>query len=325
MEGTGLVVAMIYAPMMAVSWDRPFTDQGWLFEPKLDGVRAVTAVDASGVYVYGRSGRQISGTYPELTSLRDVRAVLDGEIVAYDDDGKPSFERLQSRIHLQGHRALEAAASTPINYAVFDLLERHGTPVIGAPIEERAELLSTIDFPEPVIRVEQIPEHGEALFEAVVARSMEGIVAKRRGSRYRPGARSPDWRKIANIGRVRAVVGGYTRGEGGRSGGFGALLVGMWDGDRLRWAGAVGTGFDRAAIRAIRVALDEMERPDSPFHPAEGLPRDAVWVEPHLVAEIAYKEWTRAGRLRAPSFKGFSDRPAGSIAWDDEGPPPRER
>ncbi len=146
-------------------------------------------------------------------------------------------------------------------------------------------------------------------------------MAKRYGSTYRPGARSPNWRKIPHIHRTRAVVGGFTESEGTRTGVFGALLLGLWDGDRLRYVGSVGTGFDDASARAIRSALDEMVTGESPFHEDEAIPVGTL-VHPHLVAEIAYKQWTRAGRLRAPSFKGFSDRPHESATWAEEGPGP---
>jgi len=309
---------MIYEPMLAVSWDEPFSDPQWMFEPKLDGIRAIAQIDGDEIVIRSRTSRIITEAYPELAVLVGRRCVLDGEIVAYDESGRPSFERIQSRIHLRGQRAAEASTTIPIGYAVFDALELDGRPLIGEPLEERTAVLATLDLPDRVLRVDQIPEHGEALFDAVAAAGMEGIVAKRRGSLYRPGTRSSEWRKIPHVRRVRAVVGGFTPGEGGRSGQFGALLVGMWDGGHLRWAGRVGTGFDAKTLRAIRAALEQMRRPHSPFHPDAGLPRDAVWVEPQLVAEIAFKEWTATGRLRAPSFKGFSDRPVDEVTWATE-------
>ncbi len=312
---------MMYEPMLAVSWERPFSDPAWVFEPKFDGVRALAHVDGDDLVIRSRSSRVITDTYPELSSLRGRKLVLDGEIVAYDERGRPSFERLQGRIHARGRRALELSATIPIGYLVFDLLDLDGRPRIELPIEARAELLAGLELPDCAVRVEQIAEHGEALFDAVGARGLEGMVAKRLGSPYRPGVRSADWRKVPHVRRVRAVVGGFTPGEGGRSGSFGALLIGMWDGPRLRWAGGVGTGFDTKTLRAIRAALDEMTTDACPFHPGRDLPRDAVWVDPQLVAEIAFKEWTSVGRLRAPSFKGFSDQPVSSITWEAEGGP----
>jgi bifunctional non-homologous end joining protein LigD len=154
----------------------------------------------------------------------------------------------------------------------------------------------------------------------VQERGMEGLVAKRLGSRYRPGQRSADWRKVPSLVSTRAVVAGYTPGSGGRSATFGGLLLGLWDGDRLRFIGSVGTGFDDAALRAIRAALDELRTERSPFSLDASLPAEAVWVEPRLVAVVQFREWTEAGRLRAPVFKGFSDESVASITWEEEGP-----
>jgi bifunctional non-homologous end joining protein LigD len=307
--------------MLAVSWDRPFDDAAWWFEPKLDGVRAIVHVGIAEVVVWSRSGRVVSETYPELQALRGQDMVLDGEIVAFDMEGRPSFEHLQSRIHARGARARDAASTQPVSLVAFDLLEIEGRPVVGDPLEDRVATLQGLELPDVAVASDPIPEHGEALFDAVVSRGLEGVMAKRLGSIYRPGTRSPDWRKIPNIRRTRGVVGGFTPGEGRRRGHFGALLMGLWDGDRLRWSGAVGTGFDDQTMRAIRAALDEMQRPDSPFHPDPGLPKDAIWVEPHLVAEIAFKEWTSVGRMRAPSFKGFSTEPHEKVTWAAEFPP----
>ena len=314
---------MKYPPMLAVGWERPFDDPGWWFEPKLDGVRAIVEATTTGVVVWSRSGRVVTETYPELGSLAGRPMVLDGEIVAFDDRGRPSFERLQSRIHATGTRAREGATSQPVHLVAFDLLELDTRPIVDAPLETRIEQLQQIELAEPAVPSDPIPEHGLALFDAVAHRGLEGIMAKRLGSKYRPGARSPDWRKIPYIRRTQAVVGGFTPGQGRRAGGFGALLVGLWDGDRLRWCGGVGTGFNDETMRSIRAALDQMRRTTCPFHPDEGLPRDAMWVEPHLVAEVAFKEWTSVGRMRAPSFKGFSDRPHTEITHDAEfGAPP---
>jgi bifunctional non-homologous end joining protein LigD len=157
------------------------------------------------------------------------------------------------------------------------------------------------------------------LWEFVLDRGLEGMVAKRIGSEYRPGVRSPDWRKIHNLHTVRALVGGYTPGERGRSRTFGALLLGLRDGDKLRWIGAVGTGFSDMALASIRAGLDQNRRAASPFHPDSEIP-SATWVEPYLVAAVEYSAWTGAGRLRRPVFKGFTDDDPETITWEAEGP-----
>ena len=304
--------------MLATPWREPFSDPDWWFEVKWDGVRALVFADGRNVVVRSRSGREITGTYPELNTFAPSRpCVLDGEIVAFTGD-RPSFETLQQRMNLSGAKAVEAARSLPVSYVVFDVLVE-GTDLTGQPLEARRERLASLDLPAPMVRSEITPTNGEALFAAVTEQRLEGVVAKRLGSAYRPGIRSPEWRKIPNVNVARAVVGGFTPGERGRSSSFGALLLGMWDGPLLRWVGAVGTGFADEALSAIRAALDEMTVDHSPFVDDSALPT-ATWVHPHLVARIEFKEWTRAGRLRAPSFKGFLSDPVDEVTWEAEGP-----
>ncbi|MDX1691612.1 MAG: non-homologous end-joining DNA ligase [Acidimicrobiia bacterium] len=300
--------------MLAVPWAGPFSDPDWTFEPKMDGIRAVVTVDGTDVAVRGRRDVDITVRYPELQGLRTPGAavVVDGEIVAIED-GVPSFERLQRRMHLGDPDAVRrAAAEVPVQFVAFDLLYRD-EPLVDLPLEARRERLAELDLGSAMEIVPAIDGDGEALWESVVARGLEGMVAKRRGSRYRPGARSPDWRKVPHVRVTEAVVGGYTPGEGGRRATFGALLLGRWDGDALRYVGSVGTGFGEADGRAIRAALDEMETGVSPFHPDDGLPRGAVWVEPVLVASIGYRDTTVAGRLRHPRFRGFTDDDPASV------------
>ena len=292
-----------YAPMLATRAVRPFTDRGWMFEPKWDGIRLLVESDGSDMTLRTRSGRKIEhAAFREAPARHPV--VLDGELVAFDELGVPRFGLLQ-----------RGAAS--IAYMVFDILY-DGTEVIDEPLEHRLDRLARLGLPSPFIRSEAIPTEGEALFSAAAANELEGIVAKRLGSRYRPGVRSPDWLKITVKHTVRAIVGGFTRGEGSRSSTFGALLVGVPSGSGLRWIGAVGTGFDEATLVAIRDALTQMRSDRCPFEDDEDLPRDVTWVVPSLTAAVEYKEWTSAGRLRAPSFKGFTDEPADT--WENEGP-----
>ena len=310
-----------FEPMLASPWPAPFTDPGWLFEMKWDGVRAVLAWDGEQPVLYSRTGREVTGSYPELAGFAPGRpCVLDGEIVAFDEQGRPSFPSLQKRIGIGGGMlATQAARANPISYVVFDLLF-DGEDLRNRPIEQRLERLGALNLPAPLVGSAVVETEGEALFAAVAERGLEGIVAKRLGSRYRPGERSPDWRKIPHVRVVRAVVGGFTPGGGGRTGTFGSLALGLWEGTRLRWIGSVGTGFDDVALRAIRAALDEMTVTESPFEKDSDLPAGTTWVVPHLVARVEFKEWTTAGRLRAPSFKGFLADPAEEQTWEAEGP-----
>lgn len=301
--------------MLATSWPHPFSDDGWLFEPKWDGIRGIVTWDGSAISIRTRNDTEIADRYPELTDLDGLRpCVLDGEIIAFDDHGRPSFERLQQRMHRIGGRG----AIHGVGFIAFDLLHDR-EPLIALPIEERIARLEALGLPQPYGTVAPHRGEGEALWELVVDRDLEGMVAKRIGSRYRPGVRSPDWRKIHHLHRVKAVVGGFTPGERGRSSTFGALLVGLRDGDALRWIGAVGTGFSDEALGSIRRSLEEIRVEASPFHRDPEIPQ-ATWVEPRLVAVVEYRNWTGAGRLRRPVFKGFTDDDPGAITWEAEGP-----
>ncbi len=307
--------------MLAVSWGEPFSDPNWTFELKVDGVRVVLHAGGDRAEALTRRGRNTLATYPELAAFAPGRpVVLDGEVIALDGDGKPSFGLLQRRMNLSDPaRVAEMVERLPVAYVVFDLLH-DGRPVVHHPIEERRSRLAEIDLPTPFVRAEVVPGDGLALWDFVVAEDHEGMVAKRLGSPYRPGQRSPDWRKVAHRHLLQAVVGGFTPGEGGRSGTFGSILVGLWDGGRLRWIGAVGSGFDEATLRAVRAAFDQIADSQCPFHPDADLPRGSKWVAPTLVARIEYKEWTAVDRLRAPVFKGFTAAPPESVSWEGEGP-----
>ncbi|OFW66482.1 MAG: hypothetical protein A2Z12_05505 [Actinobacteria bacterium RBG_16_68_21] len=305
-----------FEPMLATPWPAEFSDPEWWFEPKWDGIRGIISWDGLSISIRTRRGTEVADRYPELVAPLPVRCVLDGEIVALEE-GRPSFQRLQKRMH----RAAGGDRASAVSFVAFDLLWLEGSSTASLPYEERVHRLAGLELPPPMERVAPVAGEGEALWDAVVARDLEGLVAKRAGSPYRPGVRSADWRKIPNQHTARAVVGGFTPGEGGRAGTFGALLLGQWEGPGLRWVGAVGTGFDGAMLRTIRRALDEMRRPASPFHPDREMPA-GTWVEPSLVAAVGYRNWTTAGRLRHPVFKGFTDDPAEAITWRAEGPRP---
>jgi bifunctional non-homologous end joining protein LigD len=307
--------------MLAVPWAAPFSDDGWSFELKWDGVRTLLFWDGSSCRLVGRRGTDYSPRYPEVAGVHfDRPVVLDGEIVALGDDGAPSFERLQQRMHLSDPAAVtRMVGEVPVAMVTFDILFE-GTPVVDELLVDRQERLAGLDLPAPLVRSDVVPADGLGLWDAVTDRHLEGIVAKRLSSPYRSGVRSPDWRKVAHVGLVEAVIGGFTAGEGGRAASFGALLLGLWDGDRLRWVGAAGTGFSDEDLRRIRSALEEMARPDPPFLPDPDLPSGATWVEPVLVASIGYRDWTSVGRLRHPRFRGFTDTPVDEVTWGAVGP-----
>ena len=295
----------------------------WLHEIKWDGVRAILARDEDDVAIRSRSGREMAATYPELaTAAADVRpgVILDGEIVALSSDGVPSFELLQRRMNLRtAARVAGAVKSVPVTYVVFDLLHhRDGSP-LRAPLDERLARLAALDLPQGFVPSECFSDPGP-LQTFVSGRRLEGILSKRRNSVYRPGTRSPDWIKTVAFKSLRSIVGGFTAGEGARRDVFGALVLGLPAGQGLRWIGSVGSGFTEIDARAIREALDEMTLSESPFEPHRDMPAGITWVAPTLVAVVQYKEWTTAGRLRGPSFKGFTDHPAAAVTWDTEGP-----
>ena len=300
--------------MLATAWPEPFSEPGWHFEPKWDGIRGILTWDGTVVDLRTRTDTEVAARYPELTpDPRLEPCVLDGEVVVLAE-GKASFERLQQRAALTP----TGLRDHPVSFVAFDLLHLGTRSLVVAPIEERHRLLEGLGLADSFVVVDPVAD-GAALWEVVVARDLEGMVAKRAGSPYRPGVRSTDWRKVAHLHTVKAVVGGYTRGEGGRSASFGALVLGLWVGSRLRWIGNVGTGFSDRAVDAIRAALDAMPRSDTPFHPEPEMPAMSP-VEPVLVAAVGYRNWTTAGRIRHPRFKGFTDDVAEALTWEAEGP-----
>jgi bifunctional non-homologous end joining protein LigD len=308
-------VLPVYPPMLATRWASVTDESGWAHEIKWDGVRAVAAGDGS---IRSRNGNRIEAGYPELTDRIPADVVLDGEIVALDATGRPSFQRLQSRMHVR-RPGSELLATVPVTLVVFDLLHQ-GASLIDLPWKERRRRLESLDLPSPLV-VSSIHDDGPALFAAVVDHGLEGVVSKRTSSPYRPGRRSEDWRKVTHRRTCEAVVIGAVGGTGGRASTFGSLALGLWVGTRLRFVGSVGSGFDQAAIRAIDAALDQIEIPEPPpLEDIDPIPTPIRWVEPVLVAVVEYASWTDDGRLRAPAFKGFSGSPAADVTWEREGP-----
>jgi bifunctional non-homologous end joining protein LigD len=291
--------------MKATLVDAPFDDEAWLFEIKWDGVRVVSFLDGGRIELRTRrlEGAQVQQRYPELmavpAAVKAKQAILDGEVIAYDDEGRPSFEALQ-RLH--------SAPPKRIEYQVFDLLYLDGQLLYRVPLETRKHLLRNILQPNRLVRYsDHVVRDGRALFEQARTRRLEGIVAKRRDSVYEPGKRSRAWLKIKALLQQEVVIGGYTAPRAGRKH-FGALIVGVYQDGELRYAGHVGAGFDEDSLARIAKELRARHTARSPFAgkpPKTNEPEQ--WVKPELACEVKFSEWTRDGQMRQPVFLGMRD------------------
>ena len=305
-------------PMLATPGAAPPPDDGnWALELKWDGVRALAFVERGRVRLMSRTERDITVAYPELAGLGHAtdhkQLLLDGEIVVFGPGGWPDFEALQPRMHVSdAAQAKLLAGGNPVTYLMFDLLQLDGRPLLDEDYRSRRARLESLGLAG---RYWQTPpsfpgEDFPAVQRVSVEHGMEGVVAKRLDARYLPGTRTDSWRKIKNQRRQEAVVAGYKPGKGNRTGQVGSLLIGVHDeAGRLIYAGHVGTGFTAETLRMLGERLEPLRRPDSPFD--EPVPpehaRTAVWVEPRLVIEVFFGSWTRAGRMRAPVYKGLRD------------------
>lgn len=300
--------------------------EGWTYEVKWDGMRALAFVDGGRLRVQSGNERDVTVSWPELAGLADAlpvtTALLDGELIAADDLGRPSFSRLQQRMHLTNlAEARRRSALVPVSYMVFDLLHLDGHDLTGLPLVDRRRLLDGVVEPGPAWRCSPLHDDGEALLAAADEQGLEGVVAKRLDSTYQPGTRTRLWRKVKVRRRQEMVVGGWLPGEGTRSGRLGALLVGYHaaagDGLPLRFAGRVGTGFTEAELARLATQLELLASEACPFDPPPpraDVTRGARWVRPELVAELAFAEWTDDGRLRHPSYLGLrTDKPAREV------------
>ncbi len=303
-----------YLPMSASLADKPFSHDDWLFEPKLDGIRALAFVRGGAATLVSRRGNEMTKQYPllvgELARFPDREVVLDGEIVAPDEAGRPSFARLQQRMNLQNeHEIRRAEAAVPVLYYVFDLLHWDGFDLRGVALDARRSLLEAMLVPGDRVRLlDAFDTDGIAAYEAATALGIEGIVAKRRSSTYQEGRRTKHWLKVKATQSEDFVVGGYIGGEGARAATFGALLLGSYDdAGVLRYAGSAGSGFDDRTLGELRARLDSLRVDERPF--AGDPPRDGepVWVRPELVVEVKFAEYTPEGHLRAPVFVALRD------------------
>jgi bifunctional non-homologous end joining protein LigD len=303
-------------PMLALTGPVPRDLDRWALEMKWDGVRALAFIEKGQVRLMSRTERDITVAYPELARLGAAtthkQLLLDGEVVVFGEGGWPEFEALQPRMHVtSAAQAAVLARHTPVMYLIFDVLQLDGRSLLELPYEQRRAQLDELALAGPSWQTPPwFPGSDyQAVRDVSVQHRMEGIVAKRLDSPYAPGVRTAAWRKLKNQRSQEAVVAGYKPGQGNRTGQVGSLLIGVHDDSGLIYAGHVGTGFTDETLRMLGERLRPLRRAASPFDgpvPPEHA-RPAVWVEPELVVQVAFDRWTRAGRMRAPVYKGLRD------------------
>jgi bifunctional non-homologous end joining protein LigD len=294
--------------MLATLTDRRDFGDDWLLERKLDGERCVTHKDGNDVRLESRTGKGLTGTYPEVGAAVAAQSarnlLLDGEVVAFDSD-QTSFSRLQQRLGIT-KPSPEQLDAYPVVYCVFDLLEVDGEGLTTRPLLERRSRLARAIQPRAALQLtEAWHDDSQRRFAEACRSGWEGLIAKRTDSPYVPG-RSKDWLKLKCVWEQEFVIGGYTDPAGSRTD-FGALLVGYYEDGRLSYAGKVGTGYTAATLRDLGARLRQLETPESPFVDARPIPRGTHWTRPELVAQVAFAEWTSDGRLRQPRFLGLRD------------------
>jgi bifunctional non-homologous end joining protein LigD len=295
-----------YQPMLATTAEDVPRGATWTFEVKWDGYRAIAYLRGGDTRLISRNGNDLTARFSAVAravgqAAKTPDCILDGEVCALDDSGKSSFSAMQ-----------QGKPETPIVYYVFDVLEIDGEPVIDLPlVERRRRLAGLLDRRNRTVRLSESFDDGRALYEAAKQQRLEGIVAKRPDSRYLPGRRTRDWLKIKTHGEQEFVIAGYTKGTGRRASSFGSLVLAYYRGNDLVYAGNVGTGFSSREIDKLLDKLRPLRRDTPPFREVPKMPRirkgDVVWVEPKLVAEVEFAEWTHDGRLRAPSYKGLRE------------------
>jgi bifunctional non-homologous end joining protein LigD len=295
-----------YAPMLATLAEEVPRGAGWSFEVKWDGYRAITTVAGGEAALTSRKGNDLttrfSGVAREIPkAVKTPDCVLDGEVCALDESGRSSFSAMQ-----------QGKPGTPIVYYVFDVFEIDGEPVIDLPlVERRKRLEGLLDRRNKTVRLSETFDDGKALLDAAKQQHLEGIMAKRLDSRYLPGKRTRDWLKIKTHSEQEFVIAGYTKGTGRRASSFGSLVLGYYTGSEFVYAGNVGTGFNSREIEKLLDKLRPLRRDTPPFREVPKMPKvrksDVIWVEPELVAEVEFAEWTHDGRLRAPSYKGLRE------------------
>ncbi len=303
------------APMLAEIGDAPFNRPEWMWEPKLDGYRVLAFIDEKGVRLRSRNGLELAGKFPRLVAELSQQAagsmILDGELVAFDASGRPSFGAMQDRAQLNTERDIAAADQNfPVAFCCFDLLHFAGIDLRKATYQDRRRYLSQCLLPSTLVQLVYTDQDGIALSAAALASGFEGVIGKRKESRYEAGRRSKSWLKVKPTMTADFVVGGYTQGKGSRAP-LGALLVGYWDDGKpkakLRYASHVGSGFDERALAQVKARLEPLQRKTCPFAEKPELNAPTTWVEPETVAELSFHSWTDDDHLRAPVFLRLRD------------------
>jgi bifunctional non-homologous end joining protein LigD len=295
-----------YKPMLATLADKLPTGDDWVYEVKWDGYRAVGYVRGGEPRLVSRNGNDLTQRFPDVAkalakAARSPECVVDGEVCALDEKGRPSFSAMQ-----------QGKPGTPIVYEVFDVLEVDGVPILDLTLLERRERLEALlDTRQKTVQVSGFFDDGQALYDVALEQGLEGVMAKRRDSHYLEGKRTRDWLKIKTHGRQEFVIVGWTKGQGRRAGRFGSLVLATYRDDELVWVGNCGTGFNEREIDDLLAKLEPLRRATSPLAVVPKMPKirkgDVVWVEPKLVAEVEFAEWTHDGHLRAPSYLGLRE------------------
>ncbi|MCI4568870.1 DNA ligase D [Lysobacter sp. CFH 32150] len=310
---TGDITAMPtkLEPMLAEVADAPFNHADWMWEPKLDGYRVLAFIDEDGVKLRSRRGLELAKTFPKLAAELRQQAtsgmIIDGEIVAFDASGKPSFNALQNRFQLKTERDITAAdKNSPTLFYAFDLLHFEGIDLRKTPYRDRRRYLAQCLLPSPLVQLVHAADDGVALHSAALASGFEGVIGKRKDSTYQAGRRSTSWLKVKPTHSADFVIGGYTKGKGSR-GSLGSLLIGYWDKDGLRYASHVGSGFDDRTLAQVQARLEPLTARTCPFIEKPVVNGPVTWVKPELVVEVNFQQWTEDGSLRAPIFLRLRD------------------
>jgi DNA ligase D-like protein (predicted ligase)/DNA ligase D-like protein (predicted 3'-phosphoesterase) len=294
-----------YKPMLAQAADASFDSKEWIFEVKWDGIRAISRVDAE-LRIRSRNDKDLSQYFPELNELKNLThcVVLDGEIVVMRQ-GKPDFQAVLERRKASSSAEIrQLSQSSPATYIVFDILERHGKPLIDLTLSERKRLLEqSVADGKHVTLSSYVEKNGKDYYQAVLGKGLEGVIAKKKVSVYEPGIRSNSWLKIKKLLTCDCVVLGYTEGEGNRKNTFGALILGLYQKGKLVFVGKVGTGFSQNDLETLIQTFHALETPQMP--PEANASETTRWLKPELVCEVAYQALTRENRLRMPRFKGL--------------------